>query len=218
MNPTTPLDPEGTIRLLSKVLRGTPRLYDAACTSSQELFDTTEPVDAVEALELCSGCPCLELCRAWADAQPRSHLNGVVGGQIRRLRPSIERKKPRRPKLKPKPSCLATVGRRPGFRATGWRRARRHDRMTRRSLNRRLADLVLVSEDPDRLVREGPMSSFDIDVFRDGGWWMVHIPELGGLTQARYPREVELMAREYIAVSTGTPIDQVAINWRGCTL
>ena len=30
---------------------------------------------------------------------------------------------------------------------------------------------------------------------------MVHIPELGGLTQARYPREVESMAREYIAVS-----------------
>jgi len=30
---------------------------------------------------------------------------------------------------------------------------------------------------------------------------MVHIPELGGLTQARDPREVELMAREYIAVS-----------------
>ncbi len=54
------------------------------------------------------------------------------------------------------------------------------------------------------------MSSFDIDVTRDGGWWMVHIPELGGLTQARYPGEVELMAREYIAVSTGTPIDQVA--------
>ena len=90
--------------------------------------------------------------------------------------------------------------------------------MTGRSLNRRLADLVLVSEDPDRLVREGPMSSFDIDVTRDGGWWMVHIPELGGLTQARYPREVELMAREYIAVSTGMPIDQVAINWRRCTL
>jgi hypothetical protein len=31
------------------------------------------------------------------------------------------------------------------------------------------------------------MSSFDIDVTRDGGWWMVHIPELGGLTQARFP-------------------------------
>jgi len=104
----------------------------------------------------------------------------------------------------------------------GWDHRRRRALVcgcvVKRSLNRRLADLVLVSEDPDRLVREGPMSSFDIDVFRDGGWWMVHIPELGGLTQARYPREVELMAREYIAVSTGTPIDQVAINWRGCTL
>ena len=55
-------------------------------------------------------------------------------------------------------------------------------------------------------------------VTRDRGWWMVHIPELGGLTQARYPREVELMARGYIAVSTGMPIDQVAINWRRCTL
>jgi hypothetical protein len=47
---------------------------------------------------------------------------------------------------------------------------------------------------------------------------MVHIPELGGRTQARLPREVELMAREYIAVSTRTPIDQVAINWRRSTL
>jgi hypothetical protein len=90
--------------------------------------------------------------------------------------------------------------------------------MTRRSLNRRVADLVLLSEDLDRLVREGPMSNFDIDVTRDGGWWMVHIPKLGGRTQARYPSEVEPMAREYIAASTGTPIDQVAINWRRCTL
>ena len=47
---------------------------------------------------------------------------------------------------------------------------------------------------------------------------MGHIPELGGRTQARYPGEIELMAREYIAVSTGTPIDQVAINWRRCPL
>ena len=30
--------------------------------------------------------------------------------------------------------------------------------------------------------------------------------------------EVEPLAREYIALSTGTPIDQVAINWRRCTL
>ena len=62
------------------------------------------------------------------------------------------------------------------------------------------------------------MSGFDIDVTCDGGWWMVHIPELGGLTQARYPREVELMTRKYIVASTGTPTDQVAINWRRGTL
>jgi hypothetical protein len=28
------------------------------------------------------------------------------------------------------------------------------------------------------------MSRFEIDVTRDGGWWMVHIPKLGGLTPA----------------------------------
>ena len=32
------------------------------------------------------------------------------------------------------------------------------------------------------------MSSFDIDVTRDGGWWMVHIPELGGATSPLSPR------------------------------
>ncbi|MGE5693937.1 MAG: hypothetical protein ACM4D3_01485 [Candidatus Sericytochromatia bacterium] len=62
------------------------------------------------------------------------------------------------------------------------------------------------------------MSSFNIDVTRDGGWWMVHIPELGARKRARYPGEVELMAREYIAISTATPIDRVAINWRHRTL
>ena len=111
-------------------------------------------------------------------------------------------------------SFLASVAGRPAFEP---RAGVDHVRMTGRSLNRRLADLVLVSEDPDRLVMEGPMSSFDIDVTRDRGWWMVHIPELGGLTQTRYPREVELIARGYIAVSTPMPIDQVAINWRRCT-
>jgi hypothetical protein len=59
---------------------------------------------------------------------------------------------------------------------------------------------------------------YDIEVTRDGRWWMVSVPELDGLTQARCPGEIEGMAREYIAVSTGTPIDQVAINRRRCTL
>jgi hypothetical protein len=63
------------------------------------------------------------------------------------------------------------------------------------------------------------MSSFDIDVTRDGGWWMVHIPALGGLTQARFPGEVELTAREYIAVTTGTLSTRwLAVNWSRSTL
>jgi len=84
--------------------------------------------------------------------------------------------------------------------------------MTGRSLNRRLADLMLVSEDADRLVQGGtcPASISMSPAMAAGG--CVYIPELGGLTQARHLREVELMAREYIAVSTGTPIDQVAIS------
>lgn len=86
------------------------------------------------------------------------------------------------------------------------------------TLNRRVADLVLMRVKTRSTSEKGPMPSFDIDVTRDGGWWAVHIPELGGLTQARYPSEVEPMAREYIAVSTGTAVDQVAINWRRCTL
>ena len=85
-------------------------------------------------------------------------------------------------------------------------------------MNRRVADLVLMRVKTRSTSEKGPMPSFDIDVTRDGGWWAVHIPELGGLTKARYPSEVEPMAREYIAVSTGTSVDQVAINWRRCTL
>jgi len=59
-----------------------------------------------------------------------------------------------------------------------------------------------VSEDPDRLVPERDQCPASISMspaMAAGG--CVYIPELGGLTQTRYPREVELMARGYIAVS-----------------
>jgi hypothetical protein len=53
------------------------------------------------------------------------------------------------------------------------------------------------------------MREYKIEIERDGRWWMVHIPELDGLTQARRLGEAELMAREWIAVSTGTPIKDI---------
>jgi hypothetical protein len=56
------------------------------------------------------------------------------------------------------------------------------------------------------------MHTYDVEVYRDGRWWMIRIPELDGLTQARWPGEVKSMARSYIAVSTGQPIDNIAVR------
>jgi hypothetical protein len=53
---------------------------------------------------------------------------------------------------------------------------------------------------------------FDIEVTRDGSWWLIRIPEIDGLAQARRRSEVELMARSCIAVSTGIPIVYVAVR------
>jgi hypothetical protein len=79
-------------------------------------------------------------------------------------------------------------------------------------LNRRFADLVLLSEDPDRLVREGPMSSFDIDITNDGGWWTVHIREITGPAQGRTISEAEWTARQMVALATGVRIDDIAVR------
>jgi hypothetical protein len=56
------------------------------------------------------------------------------------------------------------------------------------------------------------MHTYDAEVYRDGRWWMIRIRELDGLTQARHPGEIEDMARSYIAVSTGTPIAEIAVR------
>jgi hypothetical protein len=56
------------------------------------------------------------------------------------------------------------------------------------------------------------MHTYEIEVTRDGRWWMIRIPEIDGLTQARWPGEVKSMARSYIAVSTGQPIDNIAVR------
>jgi hypothetical protein len=56
------------------------------------------------------------------------------------------------------------------------------------------------------------MHRYDIEVTRDGRWRMIHIPALDGLTQARYRGEIEYMARDYIAVTTDTPIDDIEVR------
>lgn len=56
------------------------------------------------------------------------------------------------------------------------------------------------------------MRTYRVEVTRDGKWWMVSIPELDGLTQARRLGETEQMAREFIAVTTGTPLAEVTVE------
>jgi hypothetical protein len=57
-----------------------------------------------------------------------------------------------------------------------------------------------------------PVPTYDIEVTRDGRWWMIHIPALDGLTQARFPTEIDDMARDYIAVTLDIPIADVRVN------
>jgi predicted RNase H-like HicB family nuclease/predicted XRE-type DNA-binding protein len=59
------------------------------------------------------------------------------------------------------------------------------------------------------------VKTYEVTVERDGRWWMVAIPELDGLTQARRLDEAEQMAREYIAVTTDVPLSRVAVEISG---
>ncbi|WP_078309207.1 hypothetical protein [Mycobacterium sp. 96-892] len=56
------------------------------------------------------------------------------------------------------------------------------------------------------------MRTYNIQVTRDGKWWMIHVPEIDQLTQARHEGEVEQMARELIASWLDTPMEDVAVQ------
>jgi len=56
------------------------------------------------------------------------------------------------------------------------------------------------------------MSDYTATITREGKWWMVHIPELDGVTQARRLSEAGRMAQEYVAVTLNVPIESVTVN------
>jgi predicted RNase H-like HicB family nuclease len=56
--------------------------------------------------------------------------------------------------------------------------------------------------------------TYVVNVNREGKWWMVSIPELDGLTQARNEDEVEAMARDVIAVTLDVQPDSFALSVR----
>lgn len=56
------------------------------------------------------------------------------------------------------------------------------------------------------------MHEYKVGVERDGRWWMIYVPEIEGVTQARRVDEIEEMARSLIAVSTDTPLAEIAVH------
>lgn len=49
------------------------------------------------------------------------------------------------------------------------------------------------------------MPTYDIEITRDGSWWMIHIPAVDGLTQAHHPGEMlhHLMSDAYAGSTRG---------------
>lgn len=56
--------------------------------------------------------------------------------------------------------------------------------------------------------------AYAVNVTRDGEWWMMAVPAIDGLTQARRLSDVERMARELVAVETGADLADVAVAVR----
>jgi hypothetical protein len=56
------------------------------------------------------------------------------------------------------------------------------------------------------------MKTYDITVTRDGKWWMIEVPAIDGLTQARRLSEIKDMAVSLIAVTVDVPASQVGVN------
>lgn len=53
---------------------------------------------------------------------------------------------------------------------------------------------------------------YEAEVTREGRWWMVSVPGIGALTQARHAAEIPLMARELIAVHEGVKLEDVGVT------
>ena len=53
---------------------------------------------------------------------------------------------------------------------------------------------------------------FHANAYLEGKWWMVEVPELSALTQARKLTEVTQMTRELIAVQLDIPIDSFELE------
>ena len=53
---------------------------------------------------------------------------------------------------------------------------------------------------------------FDAIASREGRWWLVRIPALDAVTQARSLAEIPVMARELVAAHLDVDIDELTVN------
>ncbi|SEQ98294.1 hypothetical protein [Microlunatus flavus] len=53
---------------------------------------------------------------------------------------------------------------------------------------------------------------YEAFVTREGRWWMVQVPSIDAVTQARHVAEVPLMARELVAVHEGLKLEDVEVT------
>lgn len=54
--------------------------------------------------------------------------------------------------------------------------------------------------------------TYKVNVTRDGRWWMIDVPEIDQLTQARRINEIEDQARSLIAISTDRPLTDIDVD------
>lgn len=53
---------------------------------------------------------------------------------------------------------------------------------------------------------------YEVEVTREGRWWMIHVPEIDQLTQARRVAEIVPQAESLIAVSTDQPVSDITVR------
>lgn len=55
-------------------------------------------------------------------------------------------------------------------------------------------------------------TTYQATATREGRWWLIAVPSVGGVTQARSLAEAPLMARELVAVTLDVPLDDVEVD------
>lgn len=56
------------------------------------------------------------------------------------------------------------------------------------------------------------MREYKVEVTRDGRWWMINVPEIDQLTQARRIGEIQEMAESLIHISTDFPLPEIKVH------